>query len=75
MKEDRSESIQEMVQRLCLDTLDHYVFEASEDQITEDVILGLRRLMDAVRWKEFWRLRALKSKTMGKEEEKVEMND
>eukprot|EP00957_Ditylum_brightwellii_P008430 638625-Ditylum_brightwellii.AAC.1 len=70
MKEDCPDSIQEMAQCLCLDTLDRYVFKPSEDQITEDLILGLGRLRNAVRWTEFWRLRASKSKTMGKEEEK-----
>eukprot|EP00957_Ditylum_brightwellii_P008957 678015-Ditylum_brightwellii.AAC.1 len=28
-----------------------------------------------MRWKEFWRLKASKSKTIGKEEEKVEITD
>eukprot|EP00957_Ditylum_brightwellii_P130095 9922460-Ditylum_brightwellii.AAC.1 len=75
MEEDHPDSLQEMVQRLCLDTLDRYVFKMNEDQIREDLILGLRRLRNDVRWKEFWRLKASKNKTMGKEEGKVEITD
>eukprot|EP00957_Ditylum_brightwellii_P144615 11016801-Ditylum_brightwellii.AAC.1 len=41
----------------------------------EDLILGLRKLRNAVRWKEFWRLKASKTKTMGKEEENIETTD
>eukprot|EP00957_Ditylum_brightwellii_P210382 15364905-Ditylum_brightwellii.AAC.2 len=75
MVENHPDSLQETVQHLCLDTLDHYVFKPSEDQITQDLILGLRKLKNAMRWKEFWRLKASKYKTMGKEEKKVEVND
>eukprot|EP00957_Ditylum_brightwellii_P176332 13427037-Ditylum_brightwellii.AAC.1 len=64
-----------MVQRLYLDTLDCYVFKPSEDQTMENLILGLGKLSYAVRWKEFWRLKASKSKPVGKKEDKVDVND
>eukprot|EP00957_Ditylum_brightwellii_P167148 12724035-Ditylum_brightwellii.AAC.1 len=75
MEEGHLELLQEMVQCLCMDTLDHYVFKSSEDQMTADLILGLRKLRNAVKWKECWRLKASTSKTMGKEEGKVEITD
>eukprot|EP00957_Ditylum_brightwellii_P148205 11284505-Ditylum_brightwellii.AAC.1 len=52
-----------MVKCLCLDTLDIYVFDPSKSQITEDLLLGLKRYMNLTRWKDVWHLKALKNKT------------
>eukprot|EP00957_Ditylum_brightwellii_P079150 6019440-Ditylum_brightwellii.AAC.1 len=61
------EEIPEMVQHLCLDTSNCYVTQPAKSQITEDLLLALRKFKQSVRWKEYWILKRV-SKTKSTDE-------
>ena len=49
------DNLHKEVLNLCNGTLDKYVPEPTKEQITENIILALRRYKNSCRWKEFWR--------------------
>ena len=73
MIDDHLGEIPVMVQRLCLETSDKFIFQPSKSQVTEDILISLKKFKNSMRWKEFWRLKALKKDETTNEEEKVRM--
>ena len=49
------DNLRKEVLTLCDGTSDKYVPEPTKEQITENIILALRRYKNSCRWKEFWR--------------------
>eukprot|EP00957_Ditylum_brightwellii_P152577 11613870-Ditylum_brightwellii.AAC.1 len=54
------ESVPEMVQHLCVGTLDKYVSKPSVSHITENLLQALKRFKNSIHWKEFWHLKWIK---------------
>jgi hypothetical protein len=49
--------LHEMIKRLVCGTSDKFVPQPSKDDILGDLLLGIRRFANDIRWKEFWMLK------------------
>ena len=61
------------VQSQCGETSDKFIPEPTKDQITEDLLLGLKRFKNAARWKEFWRNQKIRQ--LEQENQQCDQND
>ena len=67
-----SEKISEMVQHLCVETSDKFVFEPTKLSQTENMLHTLKRFRNACRWKEFFRMQRQKKQTIVSNESETE---
>ena len=49
-----AEDLLTLVQRICNGTSDKFVSTPTVESITEDILVGLKRFKNTVRWKDFW---------------------